>query len=74
MATSIPPSDTKLDDEDTEAKIECDNCHDHFLTEFMVNMDGIADGHTKPLLSRSRPQTLKPLQRYRLVTQPICMG
>jgi|GEM_PF-4823428 hypothetical protein len=46
MATSIPPSDTKLDDEDTEAKIECDNCHDHFLTEFMVNMDGIADGQT----------------------------
>ncbi|WP_160115599.1 hypothetical protein [Marinobacterium lutimaris] len=26
--------------------IECDNCHDHFSPEFMVNMDGIADGQT----------------------------
>lgn len=46
MATAIPLTDTKLGADEMDAKIECDNCHDHFSPDFMVSMDGIADGQT----------------------------
>lgn len=46
MATAIPPTEITPSEDDKDSGIECDNCHDHFSPDFMVNMDGIADGQT----------------------------
>ncbi|MDH2434821.1 hypothetical protein QCD60_29380 [Pokkaliibacter sp. MBI-7] len=46
MATATPPTETTSDKNEMGSRIECDHCYDYFSPEFMVYMDGIADGQT----------------------------